>query len=74
MPNLDGNGPKNGIGRGFGPCGKGLAFRGCSGRDFGGRFREPITLTKEEEEKILEAELKEIELEKKAIEKRLKEL
>jgi len=54
------------FGRGFG--------RGY-GRGFRRRFwREPVNLTKEEEAKILEAELKEIEAEKEAIEKRLKEM
>jgi hypothetical protein len=41
------------------------------GRGF--RWRTPVALTKEEEKKILEAELKEIEAEKAEIEKRLKE-
>jgi hypothetical protein len=41
-------------------------------RGFG--FRRQVTLTKEEERKILEAELKEIEVEKREIEKRIKEL
>jgi len=35
---------------------------------------EPLNLTKEEQKKILEAELKDIEIEKQEIEKRLKEL
>lgn len=72
MPFQDGTGPR-GIGpltgRGFGPC-------GCNfGRSFG-RFRsfEPVILNKEEQKKILESELKELELEKQDIEKRLKEL
>ncbi|MDI6806483.1 MAG: hypothetical protein QMD14_01550 [Candidatus Aenigmarchaeota archaeon] len=34
----------------------------------------PVTLTREEEKKILEEELKEIDLEKQEIEKRLKEI
>ena len=71
MPYQDGTGPL-GLGRltgrGLGPCGRG--FR----RGFGRRFREPINLSKEEEKKILEAELNEIELEKKEIEKKLKEI
>jgi len=78
MPGQDGSGPRGEgplSGRGFGPCGRGLARgRGLGrglGRDFGfGRgfgLREPVELSKEEEKKILEAE-------KQEIEKRLKEL
>jgi len=95
MPGCDGTGPM-GYGslneRGFGPCGRGLAFRKGFGRGFGGgfgrrwsqglpfaepvdlRYPEQAALTKEEQKKILEAELKEIEEEKQEIEKRLKEL
>jgi len=65
-----------GFGRGFG-FGRGRGF----GRGFGWRrfyldepVSEPTTLTKEEQKKILEAELKEIETEKEEIEKRLKEI
>lgn len=75
MPAFDGTGPRNIgplTGRGLGPCGRGLAFRRGYGRGF--RYSEPITLTKEEEKKILEAELKEVETEKQEIQKRLKEL
>ncbi len=58
-------------GRGMGSCGAGLGrgrgFRRCF-------YRTPISLTMDEEAKILEAELKEIEAEKEAIEKRLKEM
>ena len=78
MPGQDGSGPRGEgplSGRGFGPCGRGLARgRGLGrglGRDFGfGRgfgLREPVELSKEEQKKILEAE-------KQEIEKRLKEL
>jgi hypothetical protein len=83
MPGLDGTGPRGYgplTGGGFGPCGRGLAFRRGFGRGFGLRgprgfqTTEPINLTKEEQKKILEAELKEIEAEKQEIEKRLKEL
>ncbi|GAI76978.1 unnamed protein product [marine sediment metagenome] len=78
MPGYDRTGPSGYgplTGRGLGPCGKGLAFRRGFGRGFGWRFlqkfpTEEVTLTKEEEKKILEAELKEIELEKKEMEKR----
>jgi len=77
MPRQDGTGPLGQgavTGRGLGPCGSGMRRgfgRGC-GRGFG--FRRPITLTKEEEKKILEAELKEVDLEKQEIEKRLNEI
>ncbi|HLC57896.1 MAG TPA: DUF5320 domain-containing protein [Candidatus Nanoarchaeia archaeon] len=79
MPGMDGTGPM-GLGqltgRGFGHCGCGM--RRGFGRAFG--FRRglgigygQVALTKEEERKILEAELKEVEAEKSEIEKRLKE-
>ena len=71
MPYQEGTGPLGRgplTGRGFGPCGRGLR------RGFGGGFRQPVTLSKEEEKKILEAKLKDIESEKKEIEKRLKEV
>jgi hypothetical protein len=77
MPGQDGTGPLGQgplTGRGLGPCGCGMR-RGFSrgyGRGFG--FRRQVALTKEEEKKILEAELKEIETEKQTIEKRLKEM
>lgn len=89
MPGGDGTGPLGYgplTGRGLGPCGRGLYFRRGFGRGFyrgyGFRYRqsyptypaEPATLPKEEEKKILEAELKEIAIEKQEIEKRLKEL
>ncbi|MFA5061053.1 MAG: DUF5320 domain-containing protein [Candidatus Pacearchaeota archaeon] len=53
-------------GRGMGLCGSGMR------RGFG--LRRVATLTKDDEKKILEAELTEIDLEKQEIEKRLKEL
>ena len=77
MPKQDKTGPL-GLGaltgRGLGPCGCGMrrGFGRGYGRDFG--FRRQVTLTKEEEKKILEAELKEMDLEKQEIEKRLKEM
>jgi len=77
MPRQDGTGPLGQgakTGRGLGPCGGGMRRgfgRGC-GRGFGSR--RPITLTKEEEKNILEAELKEVDLEKQEIEKRLNEI
>lgn len=61
MPNRDGTGPRGMgqlTGRGLGPCGGGMR------RGFGCRWNN---LTREEEKKMLE-------LEKEAIEKRLKEL
>ncbi len=79
MPGQDGTGPiGNGplTGRGLGPCGCGMrrGFGRGFGRGFYWRYAEPAALTKEEQKKILEAELKEIEAEKQGIEKRLKEL
>jgi hypothetical protein len=81
MPGQDGTGPLGSgslTGRGLGPCEGGMARgRGCGfGRGFR-RFsaqRQIVGFTKEEEKKILEAELKEIDLEKQQIEKRLKEM
>jgi len=75
MPGFDKRGPMGqgpGTGRGLGPCG--LGFRRGSGRGFGRRYSESVNLTKEEQKKILEAELKEIELERQEIEKKLKEM
>jgi len=78
MPGQDGTGPLGQgamTGRGLGPCGGGM--RRGFGRGFG-RARCParfaVGFTKEEEKKILESELKEIDLEKQDIEKRLKEI
>jgi len=77
MPYRDGTGPYGQgslTGRGLGPC------EGGSSRGFGWRCKrrflpaEPVHLTREEQKKILEAELKEIESEKQEIDKRLKEL
>jgi len=81
MPRFDRTGPLGlgpRTGRGLGPCGRGLAF----GRGFGFRrmaFDQyedypEVTLNKEEQKKILEAEKTEVEAELKAITKRLKEL
>jgi len=82
MPGQDGTGPMGQgplTGRGLGPCGRGLAFRRGFGRGFGMRCcqilpAEQLKLTEDEQRKILEAELKEIETEKQIIEKRLKEM
>lgn len=84
MPGQDRTGPLGQgplTGRGLGLCGggRGIGFRrgfgrGC-GRGFGWRVgAEQVTLTKEQEKKILEAELAEIEAEKVEIGKRLKEI
>ena len=85
MPAQDGTGP-NGqgpmTGRGLGPCGGGMrrGFGRGFGRGYGWRCRgrvldtTQVNLTKQDERKILEAELKEIELEKQEIAKRLKEI
>jgi len=77
MPGQDKTGPLglgSLTGRGLGHCGCGMrrGFGRGYGRGFG--FRKQATLTKEEEKKILEAELKEIGLEKQEIEERLKGL
>lgn len=69
MPGLDRTGPR-GLGpltgRGLGPCGRGLRRRYA--------YTETKELTKDEQKKILEAELEDLEEEKKQIEKKLKEL
>lgn len=75
MPRFNGTGPLGQgamTGRGFGPCGNGM--RMGSGRGFGLGCRRQVAPTKDEEKKILEAELKQIGLERQEIEKRLKEL
>jgi len=85
MPGMDGTGPLGQgplTGRGLGPCGAGAGFRRGFGRGMGRglgvrRFAlvpQQMELTQANEKKILQEELKEIELEKKEIEKRLKEL
>jgi len=81
MPNNDGTGPQGMgamTGRGLGPCGGGMRRGGSRGlgRGFGFRrgFTTPVTLTKDKEKKILEADLKDIEVEKEAIQRRLKEM
>jgi len=84
MPRQDKTGPMGQgalTGRGFGLCGQGLTRRGrfCRmgmGRGFGfGRtFDVPIELSKSDQKKILEAELKEIESEEKEIKAELTKL
>lgn len=81
MPRGDGTGP---YGDPNWPCrriyGRGAAFMGGFGRGRGLRHwqrfpvTEPVTLTRDEEKKNLEAELREVDAEKQEIEKRLKEL
>ncbi len=84
MPGFDGTGPGGtgpGTGRGFGPCGRGMAYGRGFGRGFGrgrgfgagfyGNYVEPEPLSKEAQKQLLEAELKRIEAEKTEITKRL---
>ncbi|MFH0875365.1 MAG: DUF5320 domain-containing protein [archaeon] len=79
MPNKDKTGPY-GQGtltwRGMGQCEGGMRRGfglGC-GRGAGLRYAKPLILTKEEQRKVLESELKEIDIEKQEIEKRLKDM
>ena len=85
MPGLDGTGPMGRgplTGRGFGPCGRGRGFGAGYGRGFGRgygygygyRSAEPINLSKEEQKKILQAELNDVEAEKEELKKRIQEL
>jgi len=86
MPRQDGTGPFGQgpmTGKGMGPC-RGMARTGYGigmgrgmgrGQGRGMRFRASMAnLTKEDQKKVLEAELKEIDLERQEIEKRLKEM
>jgi len=79
MPAQNGTGPTglgSMTGRGLGPCGARMQ------RGFGRGWKRSafcpakfmVGFTKDEEKKILEAELEEINLEKQEIEKRLKEM
>jgi len=63
-------------GRELGPCGCGMQrrFGRGFGREIGFKYTKPAVLTEAEEKRILEAELKEIDLEKQEIEKRLKDM
>ena len=75
MPNGDGTGPLGEgpmTGRGFGWCVHGM--RRGFGMGFGFRNEIPNILTDADEKQILEAQLKQLETEKQAIERRLKEL
>ena len=75
MPWGDGTGPWWAQGRGW-RCWRAFGYPGFRRGFYGRRFYldEPVTLTKEEQKKILEAELKDIEAEKQEIENKLKEL
>jgi len=84
MPGKDGTGPLGQgplTGRGLGPCGRGLGLKRGFGRGFAWRrfyldepIAEPLTLTKEEQKKILEEEKKDLESELQRIQEKLKEL
>ena len=83
MPIKDGTGPMGQgpmTGRGCGPCGQGLAVRRGFGRGMGRRcfgcpfLNKSVELSKEEQKKVLEAELKELEEEKADVEKELASL
>ena len=87
MPGFDRTGPLGYgpmTGRGFGNCGGGMGFRRGRGIGFGRGFRtgrgfdfrysQPVELTKEEQKRLLETELKDLESDKQEVEKRLKEL
>lgn len=73
MPNMDGTGPFGCgfAGRRLGPCCN-PEQRRVVYREIG--LRKQVTLTKEDEKKILEAELKDIESEEQEIKERLKEI
>ena len=80
MPGFDGTGPEGRgplSGRGFGPCaGRGRGYGKGFGRGYGrSPCRYPsIEFSEEEQKKILQEELKELEAEKEAIETRLKSI
>ncbi len=88
MPGMDKTGPSGQgplTGRGLGPCGAGArrGFGRGMGRGFGmgsrrfalsGQGVQPVVLSEVDEKKILEQELKELDLDKQEVEKRLKEL
>ncbi len=78
MPAQDRTGPLGQgplTGRGFGPCGRGLAFRHGFGRGFG--FRQAFVypqITEAKEKQLLKQELEAVKAEQAEIEKGLKEL
>ena len=83
MPRFNGTGPQGlgaGTGRGQGPCGEGRGqgpreggMRRGSGRGFGRRGFNGMgqNINQQDEQKILEEELKELENEKRAISERI---
>lgn len=70
MPQFDGTGPA-GQGQLTGMC-RGFCRSSWKSCPFG--YTAPLNLTKDEEKKILEAELRDIEAEKQAIKKRLSKI
>ena len=79
MPNKDGTGPRSGSkgprdGRGLGRCGSGQGFGRLRQRRNCCPNRYIAGFSKEDEKKILEAELSQIDSERKDIEKRISEL
>jgi len=89
MPGYDGTGPfAYGplTGRGLGPCGRGLGFRRGFGRGRGFRFRRAFPLdsiipvyreepiTKQDEKKLVQEEIRYLEQDLKELRKRLEEL
>jgi len=83
MPNLNGTGPAGigaGTGRGMGPCGAGMGFRGGirRGRGIGWRrfwgYYPSFAITEKEETEILSEEASALEEELKTIRNRLAEL
>ena len=76
MPRFDGTGPRGTgpmTGWGLGPCACGMRRGVGAGR--GWRFQaEPVALTKDEQVRILESELKDLDAEKEFVLKKLGEL
>ena len=71
MPRGDRTGPRGEgplTGRGLGNCGQGIGFRR------GSRYADMVNLSKEEQKRVLEAELKDIEAEKQELKRKLNEL
>jgi hypothetical protein len=73
MPNMDGTGPygQGRVGKGMGPCGDGM--RGNCRRGFN-RQNVTVQLSKEEQKKVLEAALADLQTQKEATEAKLKSL
>jgi hypothetical protein len=77
MPGYDTTGPLGQgslTGRGLGPCGCGMRRGFGTGNRRGRGVSRQVALTKEEEKKILEAQLREIDFEKQEIEKKLEDM